>query len=152
GLDAEREVPWLRAWFPRYQLADGALNCDEEAYTRPVPRGSIVSTLPPLEALLFDARGPLSPAEEAFLDRGAAYLLARRLFRSISKGGAPIDPALLEPCFPRFYHYDVLRGLAFVAAWAERRAKPLPAEAIAEAAAAIARGADAAGRIAARRR
>ncbi len=64
---------------------------------------------------------PLAPAEEAFLARGAAYLLQRKFCRSLSKGGTVIDPAWLALTFPRFYHYDVLRGLAFVVLWAVAR-------------------------------
>ena len=48
GVDLDAEVPWIRPWFVRYQLPDGGLNCDEAVYTRPTPRSSVVSTLPPL--------------------------------------------------------------------------------------------------------
>ncbi len=132
GAPVDLLLPGARAWYVRYQLEDGGLNCDEGAYTRPVRRSSVVSTLPVLEALLA-APGPLSPAEEAALDAGAAYLLERRLFRSLSRGGAAIDPAWLLPIFPRFYEYDVLRGARLVVRWALRRGKPLPEAAIAEA-------------------
>jgi hypothetical protein len=133
GVAVDAELPWIRPWFLRYQLPDGGLNCDEAAYLRAAPRSSVVSTLPPLEALLYAAPRPLSPEEERFLDRGAAYLLDRRLFRSLSKGGAPIDESWREPCFPRFYDYDILRGLAFVLAWAEARARPIARAAVGEA-------------------
>jgi len=43
----------------------------------------------------------------------------------------------LQPCFPRFYLYDVLRGLTFVLKWAEKRRKSLPAEAIGRVVAAL---------------
>jgi hypothetical protein len=133
GVDVDAELPWIRAWLLRYQLPDGGLNCDEAAYRRPVPHSSMVSTLPPLEAVLHGTPRPLAPAEERFLDRGAGYLIARRLCRSVSRGGALMDPAWLEPCFPRFYDYDVLRGLSFLTAWSERRGLPLPVAAIDEA-------------------
>ncbi|PCI36406.1 MAG: hypothetical protein COB53_09690 [Elusimicrobia bacterium] len=133
GVDVDGRIPHLRPWFLRYQLADGGLNCDEAVYTKQSPHSSIVSTLPPLEAVLFDTDRPLTDAENAFLDRGADYLLKRKLFRSLSGGGKIIDEAWLEPCFPRFYHYDVLRGLRFVTAWADRRDKPLPRDSVQEA-------------------
>lgn len=138
GAPVDLLLPDARAWYVRYQLEDGGLNCDEQAYTRPVRRSSVVSTVPVLEALLA-APGRLTEAEERALDAGAAYLLERRLFRSVSRGGRAIDPAWLEPIFPRFYEYDVLRGARLVARWALRRGKPLPAEAIAEALDALAR-------------
>lgn len=137
GAPVDQLLPGARAWYVRYQLEDGGLNCDEGAYTRPVRRSSVVSTLPVLEALLA-APGPLTPAEQAALDAGAAYLLERRLFRSVSRGGAPIDAAWLQPIFPRFYEYDVLRGARLVTRWALRRGAVLPEAAIAEALAALA--------------
>ena len=133
GVDVDGRIPHLRPWFLRYQLTDGGLNCDEAVYTKDKPHSSIVSTLPPLEAILFDTDRSRTPEEDAFLDRGAAYLLKRKLFRSVSGGGKIIDESWLEPCFPRFYHYDVLRGLRFVTAWADKREKPLPRESVKEA-------------------
>src|SRR5262245_34216496 len=32
GIDVDRALPWIRDWFVRYQMADGGLNCDDEAY------------------------------------------------------------------------------------------------------------------------
>lgn len=118
GFAVDVELPWIRSWFLRYQLPDGGVNCDEAVYLRPHPHSSVVSTLPALEALLCAGPLPLAPAEEAFLARGAAYLSKRQLFRSLSRGGVPIDTQWLTPTFPRFYEYDVLRGLAFLVRWA----------------------------------
>lgn len=132
GVNVDAELPWARPWFVRYQLPDGGLNCDEAAYTRSVPRSSFLSTLPALEAILLAAPRPLSSDEVRFLDRGARYLLDRGLCRSLSKGGAVIDASWLAPCFPRFYDYDVLRGLSFVTRWATELSRELPAAAVAE--------------------
>lgn len=131
GIDVDRALPWVRPWYGRYALPDGGFNCDEAAYVKPVPRSSVVSTLPPLEALL--SRREHTPAELELLDRGAAYLLDRKLCRSLSRAGALIDPAWLEPTFPRFYEYDILRGLSFVVRWARRRGARIPAGAVVEA-------------------
>jgi hypothetical protein len=132
GVDVHAELPWMQAWLRRYQLGDGGLNCDERAYARPDGKSSIVSTLPPLEAMLRTAREPLGDADARFLDAGAAYLIAHRLVRRAGGDRGVIDPRWLEPCFPRFYDYDALRGLAFLARWAERRARPLPGDAVSE--------------------
>jgi hypothetical protein len=132
GVDVDAALPWVRPWLLRYQMADGGLNCDEAAYLRERPHSSILSTLPPLEAVLRATARPFTPDEERFLDRGARYLIERRLCRSISRGGALMDPTFLEPTFPRFYDYDVLRGLSFLLEWAERLERPLPEAAIAE--------------------
>lgn len=125
GADVDAALPWIRPWFLKYQLPDGGLNCDEAAYTRPVPRSSFLSTLPPLEAVLFCTPREFTPQERAFVDRGAHYLIRRRLCRSLSKGGV-IDESWLKPCFPRFYFYDVLRGLRFLARWSVRFGQALP--------------------------
>jgi hypothetical protein len=137
GVAVDREIPWIRPWFLRYQLPDGGLNCDEAAYTRPVPRSSVVSTLPALEAILYAAPRPLSDAEVSFLDRGARYLIERRLLRSVSGGGKLMDESWLRPTFPRFYDYDLLRGLAWLVRWARELGRELPEEAVRESVAAL---------------
>jgi hypothetical protein len=125
GVDVDREIGWARSWFLRYQLADGGLNCDEGAYLRSPPRSSFVSTLPAAEALPFAIDGKLDAAERSFLSRVASYLTRRSLIRSLSKDRV-IDPEWLVPCFPRFYFYDALRGLRFLAVHAERCAESVP--------------------------
>lgn len=135
GLDLEARAPWIRAWFLRYQLPDGGLNCDEKAYEKGTS-SSIQSTVPALEAVLSAPR-PLSPAEEEFVDRGAEYLIARRLaFRR--SDGKPMSEEFLTLCFPRFYDYDVLRGLSFLADWSRLRRRLVPREAVADVMAAVA--------------
>jgi len=99
GRPIDEALPGARAWFLRYQLPDGGLNCDEAAYTRPSPHSSMVSTLPALEAMLGNTEGPFTPEETAFLDAGANDLLQRRLCRSLSKG-ALIDESWLTPTLP----------------------------------------------------
>ncbi len=132
GVSVDKELPWLRPWFLKYQLPDGGLNCDEKACSKPLPKSSVVSTLPPLEAILFCTHPPFTAEEESFLDRGASYLIAHKLFRS-ANGDKVIDQDWLKLCFPRFYEYDILRGLYFLKRWAEVRKRPAPAEAVGEA-------------------
>lgn len=123
GIDVDQELPWVRPWFLKYQLPDGGLNCHDAAYIGS-RKSSIVSTLPPLEAMLA-ARG-LSADEEVFLDKGAQYLIDHRLV--YSKAGELLNEDWLTPFFPRFYEYDELRGLAFLVKWARRRGRTLPAK------------------------
>jgi hypothetical protein len=130
GLEVDRALPWIVPWFVRYQMADGGLSCDEHAYrqTDECP-SSMVGTIAPFEAML--VRGQ----PDAFLDRGARFLIARTL----SKGSPTVHnaverdraPAWRLPCFPRFYFYDVLRGLAALVRWARWSGQPLPRAAIA---------------------
>ena len=124
-IEVDEELPWMRPWFFRYQLPDGGLNCDEEAYTKATPKSSIVSTLPPLEAVLFSTGRDFDFEEVEFLDRGAEYLIDHRLYRSVTSGEVTV-PEWLDLCFPRFYMYDVLRGLRFLARWAVVRGRSLP--------------------------
>lgn len=131
GFDVDRALPWIRPWFLKYQLPDGGLNCDERAYTKENPKSSVVSTLPPLEAVLRCTHHSFTPEETRFLDNGARYLLDHRLYRSIETGGV-INEEWLELGFPRFYFYDILRGLRFVVEWAKRRNKLLPGRAVEE--------------------
>ncbi|MDQ7826950.1 MAG: GNAT family N-acetyltransferase [Candidatus Eremiobacteraeota bacterium] len=106
-------APWVREWIERYQMADGGFNCDEGAYTRPRPVSSIESTLPMLELLLTLVRLDGIPFIE-HLERGCEYLMAHRLARS-ARSGRILNSSWLGPLFPRFYNYDILRGLQLVA-------------------------------------
>jgi hypothetical protein len=130
GVAVDRALPWLKRLLLDTQLPDGGLNCDDAAYTGS-RKSSVVSTLPALEAVL-RAPGKKTAEEVSFLDRGAAYLIGRKLVRSST--GKVIDPDWLKPCFPRFYHYDVLRGAAFLREWSALGGKAVPREAVADAA------------------
>jgi hypothetical protein len=136
GVDLDERLPWVRPWYLRYQLEDGGLNCDEAAYTRPVRKSSVVATVPPLEAVLHCTGRDFTAGETALLDRGANYLLERKLIRSATTGSL-IDESWLQLCFPRFYHYDQLRGLSLVLNWAFKLKRSLPLEAVAESVALI---------------
>lgn len=129
AIDSDPRLNWLNDWYLNYQIADGGLNCDESAYNKTNPKSSIVSTLPPLEAVL--SRRQLSEKEIDFLDKGAQYLIERQLcFR---KGTSQfIDQDFLSPVFPRFYHYDVLRGLSFLVAWSKKLSRRLPIDSFSE--------------------
>jgi hypothetical protein len=133
NVDVDRALPWARKWFVDHQMPDGGLNCDEDAYRADAGASSLVGTIAPLEAILLTRR-EYSPEEERFLDRGAQCLLERELrLGSRSRHNAEEcedEEDWLKLCFPRFYFYDVLRGLAFILEWAERRNQPIPRESI----------------------
>ena len=130
GVDIARALPWVEPWFVRYQMADGGLNCDETAYqvTTECP-SSMVATVPALEAML------AWPAQRAFVDRAARCLIERAL----TQGSPTVHnadersqaPAWFELAFPRFYFYDVLRGLTALCRWAEATGQAIPTAAIA---------------------
>lgn len=124
GYDLDRELPWIREWLLKHQLPDGGLNCDPEAYVGS-RKSSIVSTLPPLEAILWHTDREYTEQEAAFLDEGARYLMEHRLVCSKQTGNV-IDAEWLKPCFPRFFEYDILRGMSYLAEWSLRRNKALP--------------------------
>jgi hypothetical protein len=132
GVDVERELPWFEAWLLRHQMADGGLNCENGAY---LVEGecptSMVATLAPLEAMLL---GELSGARASFVDRAGAFLIGRRLtLGSHTQHNAQErerQASWLQLCFPRFYLYDVLRGVRALTRWAELRQASLPLSAI----------------------
>jgi hypothetical protein len=78
--------------------------------------------------------GELEGERAVFVDRAAGFLIARRLMLgSASRHNAEErqrEAGWRELCFPRFYLYDVLRGLAALTLWAERRQRALPLPAI----------------------
>jgi len=133
AVDVDGALPWIKPWFLRYQMADGGLSCDDAAYRvqRECP-SSMVGTIAPFEAMTL---GAWTAAQEAFLDRGAAFLFERQLMRGSSSAHnaeeRTAEARWLAPCFPRFYFYDVLRGLAALVAWGERSEGAIPRAAVA---------------------
>ncbi len=133
GIDVARALPWVQPWFVRYQMADGGLNCDEQAYLqREECPSSMVGTISPLEAMLGRAQ---TEAERRFVDRAADFLIARALLRGSptvhNASEREAAAAWLQPCFPRFYFYDALRGLTALIRWAETSGAALPSAVVA---------------------
>lgn len=133
GVDVDAALPWIKPWFVRYQMADGGLNCDQTAYLvdHECP-SSMVGTVAPFEAMLL---GRWTADQRAFLERAAGFLIERKLML-----GSPTvhnaeereaQTGWLAPCFPRFYFYDVLRGLAALVRWAELSDRSIPRQAVA---------------------
>jgi hypothetical protein len=135
GRDVDRELPWIAPWFTRYQMADGGLSCDDSAYrvTGECP-SSMVGTVAPFEAMLLGGPATWSAERAGFIARAAEFLIERRLmFGSQTVHNAEErtrDITWLAPCFPRFYFYDVLRGLTALARWAELTGRSVPLRAI----------------------
>jgi hypothetical protein len=114
GERVDRTVQWLLG----QQLADGGWNCD--TIRRGSTHGSFHTSITVLEALhaYRDAGGRV--AVDRHTDRGRAFLLAHRLYRS-HRTGAVVDPAFARFPFPPQWRYDILRGLEhFRAAGAAR--------------------------------
>ncbi len=131
GVDVEAALPWVDQWFLRYQMADGGLNCDEAAYrVADECPSSMVGTIAAFEALTARHRSPWSADERTFLQKAAQFMIERRLvLGSASRHNAAERIAAqnwTSLCFPRFYQYDVLRGLSALAVWAERSGEPIP--------------------------
>jgi hypothetical protein len=134
GVDVDAALPWIRPWPVRYQMADGGLNCDSDAYLRAGEcPSSMVATVPLFEAMLL--RRDRTPDENRFVERAAGFLIDRELTQGSRSvfNAEERDAALawLEPCFPRFYFYDVLRGLAALARWAGQGTGSIPRDAVA---------------------
>lgn len=137
GVDVDRELPWIRPWFLKYQMADGGLNCDSDAYLvkNEVP-SSMVGTIAAFEAILHYTPREWTSEERAFLDRGAKFLINRKLMLGSSTNYNSSERKSAEEwtklCFPRFYLYDVLRGLTALLAWSEKTKQVIPISAIAD--------------------
>ena len=106
------------------QLEDGGWNCEAPTSRR----SSFNSTICVLEGLLEyeKARGPTDAVTQARA-RGEAYLLERRMLRSLSTGEV-IERRWTRFSFPLVWYYDVLRGLDYL-----RGAGVKPDERVAEA-------------------
>jgi hypothetical protein len=138
GRDVDRELPWFEPWLVRYQMADGGLSCDDAAYrVADECPSSMVGTVAPLEAMLLGRPADWSPGRAAFVERAAAFLIGRRLLLGSPTRHNAVErdreSLWLAPCFPRFYLYDALRGLAALVRWAEVTGSALPMSAIAAA-------------------
>ena len=134
GVSVERELPWLRTWLSRYQMADGGLNCDPDAYdVEGECPSSMVALLPCFEALLWHAPD-LSHEEHRFLERCGSFLIHRKLMlgSSTRHNAEEREQAQewLKPTFPRFYFYDVLRGLRAFLAWCPKSPRRVPLDII----------------------
>jgi hypothetical protein len=135
GRDVDRDLPWARPWFVRYQMADGGLNCDDTAYLeRAECPSSMVGTIAAFEAMLLGDPRDWTADQAAFVERAAGFLIERRLMLGSqtrhNAGERDRQPAWLAPCFPRFYLYDVIRGLGAVVRWSEHTDRSLPLRAI----------------------
>ena len=115
-LPGEPRLAALRDNLLREQFADGGWNCQRSA-----THSSFNTSLLVLEGLLEWERrhGPDAEVTAARV-RGHEFMLAHRLFRS-HRSGELISPQYLMLSFPGRWHYDILRGLDYLAlAGAER--------------------------------
>ncbi|MEK7355765.1 MAG: hypothetical protein AAB250_04920, partial [Bdellovibrionota bacterium] len=135
GVAVDTELPWMRPWFLRYQMSDGGMNCDNEAYlVKHETPSSMVGMISVFEAVLKYTPRAFTPEEAAFLAKGAGFLISREL----RLGSATVYNASerksaeewVNLCFPRFYLYDVLRGLSALLLWREKTGGSVPASAI----------------------
>jgi len=114
GIDVDRALPWVEPWFATYQMTDGGLNCDDTAYlVEGESPSSMVATVPAFEYLLAHP-GPA-------LDRAAHFLIARALVHGSptahNASEREVAPSWQALSFPRFYFYDILRGLTALSRW-----------------------------------
>lgn len=135
GVDVDQLLPWIRPWFLRYQMADGGFNCDNDAYlVEGECASSMVGTIACLEAILLHTPRPWTESERNFLRSGARFLSQRQLhLGSTSKHNAEertVEGKWLQLCFPRFYLYDVLRGLRVLQTWEKNSGEELPANSL----------------------
>ncbi len=137
GVDVDSVLPWLRPWFLRYQMADGGLSCDNEAYlVKDEVPSSMVGTIAVFEAILLYTNRDFTTEEKQFLKKGAEFLIGRQLmYGSNTKHNAAERKSAelwMKLCFPRFYLYDVLRGLTALLKYSEKTGDFVPVSSIRE--------------------
>jgi len=137
GVSVDDEIPWIRPWFLRYQMADGGLSCDGEAYlVKDEIPSSMVGTISAFEAILLYTPRPWTSSEKDFLDRAAKFLMDRKLLNGSSTrhNSSERESAKkwVKLCFPRFYLYDVLRGLNAILLWSEKTGGHIPHESVSD--------------------
>ena len=135
GMDVDKTIPWLRPWFIKYQMADGGMNCDNEAYlVKNETPSSMVGTIAAFEAILLYTPRDWTSEEKIFLKKGADFLIKRKLMLGSDTVHNASERVSAEQwtqlCFPRFYLYDVLRGLNALTLWAEKTNETIPQDAI----------------------
>ncbi len=135
GVDVDAELPWIRPWLLRYQMADGGMNCDNEAYlVKDETPSSMVGSIAAFESVLYYPAAKWTSEEKKFLERGAQFLIGRQLIlgSSTTYNSSERESAKewAQLCFPRFYLYDTLRGLHALLAWSEKTQTKISPEAI----------------------
>lgn len=110
GLADER-ADRLAANLIRWQWPDGGWNCDRKAEAR---TSSFHESLLPLRGLVWHARATGSRASREAVERTAAFLLERCLFRRKSDGSV-IHESFLKLRYPHYWHYDILIALKVMA-------------------------------------
>ncbi len=134
GVDVDQTLPWARNWFVRYQMSDGGMSCDEAAYQASPQASSMVGVISCFEAMLGWEPSQLNDDQAQFIERAANHLVQRRLVKAST---APANASEIadeadwkQAAFPRFYFYDVLRGLTALVEYAKRYNRPIPVEAV----------------------
>jgi hypothetical protein len=125
GIDVDKKIPWLRAWFTKYQLPDGGYNCNEDAYTKEVKKSSMTSTLPMVESLLLFKKDQITSDELDVLHKASDYIVSHKLFRKLTDQSI-MDPNFTQIRFPRYYEYDFLRGFTFLYSYREKYGYTFP--------------------------
>ncbi|MBS1961716.1 MAG: hypothetical protein JST04_05840 [Bdellovibrionales bacterium] len=135
GCDVEAALPWVRGWLMKHTVPGGGMNCDDAQYKKENPGSSIVATVAALEFMVESKSGPRNAAEVEFTHGLARDLLKRELRKAFFATSNAEEKEDEEDwrllCFPRFYFYDVLRGLTAITRYAEKMKTPIPASAIA---------------------
>lgn len=134
-IDVDQELPWIRPWFLKYQMSDGGLSCDNDAYlVKDETPSSMVGTIAAFESILLYTKRNWTEDEKIFLNRGAQFLMTRKLMLGSNTKHNASERKSAENwtklCFPRFYFYDVLRGLYALLIWSKKTNQAIPAESI----------------------
>jgi len=98
-------------WLIRIQNRDGGWLCPYWRAHVNDTHGCFYGTICPLEAFSEVPEAKRSKAMKETIEKGAEFLLMHRLFKADHHNFAVINQSWLKLGFPRFYGYNVLRGL-----------------------------------------
>ena len=127
-------------------LALGAVSAWAQASGEPIKIGAVVSATGAGAGLSVPERNGILLAEKVINAAGGVKGRPIKVLieddasnpdTALSKANERMDAAFYTPVFPRFYSYDVLRGLRFLARWSKRAGAHLGDEEIAEVRAAV---------------
>lgn len=122
-IDAFLKFPWLREIIIDNILPDGGWNCDEGAYNKSM-KSSFQTTIVMAEALIMHYMNFKDASLLPYIDKAWNYFILHKVF--LSSSGNSVNDDWKKMTFPRFYEFDVLRGLSFLAEWAEIRNNKIP--------------------------
>ncbi|MFB0510050.1 MAG: prenyltransferase/squalene oxidase repeat-containing protein [bacterium] len=111
GYENDPRVKKALNWLVKIQNQDGGWLCPYWKAHIKDTHGCFFGTICPIEAFSEVPKENLTEEMKNTISRGAEFLLMHRLFKADHHNYKTIKQSWLKFCLPRFYSYDILRGL-----------------------------------------